>query len=88
MTDASKAEQSGGGLNALTREEMAAISRLNREYREKHGFPFIIAVRRHTKAAIFAQFKQRLENDTESEIQNALEQVFTITRLRLNVDDA
>jgi 2-oxo-4-hydroxy-4-carboxy-5-ureidoimidazoline decarboxylase len=84
MTRDSTSEQGSIGLNALSREEMQRISDLNRRYREKFGFPFIIAVRQHTKEGIFRQFEARLANDAETELAACLEQVFIITRLRLD----
>lgn len=84
MTGDSTAEQGGAGLNALSREEMARISDLNRRYREKFGFPFIIAVRQNTKAGIFSEFERRLAHDRETELATCLGQVFVITRLRLD----
>lgn len=84
MTGDSTAEQGGAGLNALSRAEMARISDLNRRYREKFGFPFIIAVRKHTKDGIFSEFERRLANDRDTELGAALGQVFVITRLRLD----
>jgi 2-oxo-4-hydroxy-4-carboxy-5-ureidoimidazoline decarboxylase len=84
MTSDSTSEQGSAGLNALSREEMQRISELNRSYREKFGFPFIIAVRQHTKEGIFRQFESRLANDPETELAACLEQVFIITRLRLD----
>jgi 2-oxo-4-hydroxy-4-carboxy-5-ureidoimidazoline decarboxylase len=84
LTADSTAEQRSAGLNALSREEMDRVVRLNRAYREQFGFPFIIAVRRHTKDGIFAEFERRLGNDAESERLECLEQVYVITRLRLD----
>jgi 2-oxo-4-hydroxy-4-carboxy-5-ureidoimidazoline decarboxylase len=84
LTADSTAEQHSAGLNALTRDEMERVVRLNRAYREQFGFPFIIAVRRHTKDRIFAEFERRLGNDAESERLECLEQVYIITRLRLD----
>ncbi len=84
LTDASRAEQSGAGLNALTKDEMANITRLNAAYHERFGFPFIIAVRKHTKHSIMAEFERRLANDVETELATGLEQVFLIARLRLD----
>jgi 2-oxo-4-hydroxy-4-carboxy-5-ureidoimidazoline decarboxylase len=84
MTRDSTSEQGSVGLNALSREEMQRISDLNRRYREKFGFPFIIAVRQHTKEGIFRNFEARLANDAETELAACLEQVFIITRLRLD----
>jgi len=84
MTASSVAEQASAGLNALTKEEMMRISNYNEEYKKKFGFPFMIAVRNHTKDGIFFLFKQRLGNDTVTELSNALQQVYNITRLRLD----
>jgi 2-oxo-4-hydroxy-4-carboxy-5-ureidoimidazoline decarboxylase len=84
MTGASIAEQSSAGLDRLSDEEYARFGRLNAAYRERFGFPFIIAVRKHEKAAILAAFDRRLGHTTEEEIEAALEQVFDITRLRLH----
>jgi 2-oxo-4-hydroxy-4-carboxy-5-ureidoimidazoline decarboxylase len=83
LTDDSTREQRGAGLTNLDAAEKAQISRLNADYRAKHGFPFIIAVRNYTRAQIFSEFARRLANDAETEMSACLEQVFTITRLRL-----
>ena len=56
---------------------------MNGAYRERFGFPFIIAVRRHDKTAILAAYERRLRNTAEEEIDAALEQVFEITWMRL-----
>jgi 2-oxo-4-hydroxy-4-carboxy-5-ureidoimidazoline decarboxylase len=84
LTADSTAEQRSAGLNALTRDEMARVARLNHAYRDRFGFPFIIAVRRHSKDGIFAEFERRLGNDAETERRECLEQVYIITRLRLD----
>jgi 2-oxo-4-hydroxy-4-carboxy-5-ureidoimidazoline decarboxylase len=84
LTRDSKAEQAAAGLNALTRAELERVSELNRRYRAKFGFPFIIAVRRHTKDGILGEFERRLDLDPETELANGLAQVFAITRLRLD----
>ncbi len=84
LTADSTSEQQSAGLDALTRAEMEQVGRLNRAYRERFDFPFIIAVRRHTKDGIFAEFERRLENDAESERLECLEQVYIITRIRLD----
>jgi 2-oxo-4-hydroxy-4-carboxy-5-ureidoimidazoline decarboxylase len=84
MTASSVAEQASAGLNALNREEVERLSSYNAEYKKKFGFPFMIAVRNHTKEGIFALFRQRLRNDTVTELGNGLQQVYNITRLRLD----
>jgi 2-oxo-4-hydroxy-4-carboxy-5-ureidoimidazoline decarboxylase len=83
MTASSVTEQASAGLNALSKEEMADISALNVAYKQKFGFPFIIAVRMHTKEGIFFEFRRRLNNDTVTEFANDLQNVYIITRLRL-----
>jgi 2-oxo-4-hydroxy-4-carboxy-5-ureidoimidazoline decarboxylase len=84
MTASSVAEQASAGLNALTHAEMVQISDLNAAYKKKFGFPFIIAVRMHTKEGILFEFNRRLQNDTQTEFANDLQNVYIITRLRLN----
>jgi 2-oxo-4-hydroxy-4-carboxy-5-ureidoimidazoline decarboxylase len=83
MTASSVSEQASAGLNALSRAEMAQISELNAAYKQKFGFPFIIAVRMHTKEGILFEFNRRLQNETQAEFANDLQNVYAITRLRL-----
>ena len=83
MAAASVSEQSAAGLDQCSAEEMAAFTRLNRDYREKFGFPFIVAVKGLTRAEILDIFRQRIENDHETEFQTALQQVHKIARFRL-----
>jgi 2-oxo-4-hydroxy-4-carboxy-5-ureidoimidazoline decarboxylase len=84
MTASSVSEQASAGLNALSKVEMLRISDLNAAYKQKFGFPFIIAVRMHTKEGIFFEFSRRLQNDTQTEFANDLQNVYAITRLRLS----
>lgn len=83
LTDESAAEQASAGLDALTDAERQQFSELNTAYQEKFGFPFIIAVRDHTKAGILKAFRQRLENDADTEFLTACKQVERIAELRL-----
>ena len=84
MTANSVAEQASVGLLALSDDEYARFLRLNIDYRERFGFPFIIAVRRHDKASLLAAFERRLTNSRAIEIEIALGEIFTITWLRLD----
>lgn len=84
LTAASTAEQASAGLNALSKEEFARLRQLNVVYQEKFGFPFLIAVRNHTKQGIFSEFERRMKNSTDVELTNGVNQVYAITRLRLN----
>jgi 2-oxo-4-hydroxy-4-carboxy-5-ureidoimidazoline decarboxylase len=84
MTSESVGEQNSAGLNALSSAEFEEIQRLNRAYRERHGFPFIIAVRRSTKQQIFEALRSRAAERTEVERGVALEQIGFITRGRID----
>jgi 2-oxo-4-hydroxy-4-carboxy-5-ureidoimidazoline decarboxylase len=84
MTEASKSEQGGLGLDRLSDEEFTRFERLNRAYRERFGFPFVICVRRHTRASILSEFERRLKNDPAAELAAALAEIGEITRLRLD----
>jgi 2-oxo-4-hydroxy-4-carboxy-5-ureidoimidazoline decarboxylase len=84
ITADSKLEQSSAGLDRLTEDEFAAFHRLNDAYRTKFGIPFIVCVRRHGKESILRQFEKRLRNDSDSERQTALGEIFRIAALRLD----
>jgi len=83
LTAESTSEQAYAGLNALTDHERETFTRQNTAYVEKHGFPFIIAVRDHTKASIMAAFERRIGNDTDTEFAEACKQVERIAEFRL-----
>ncbi len=83
LTRESEAEQSGAGLRHLSEAEFARFTALNAAYRKKFGQPFIICVRQHDKAGIFAAFEARLNRDAATEHKAALAEIGQITRLRL-----
>lgn len=83
LTADSSAEQAGAGLTLLTDIERATFQSLNAAYMAKHGFPFIIAVRDHTKAGIMAAFEARIAHDTDTEFDEACRQVERIAEFRL-----
>lgn len=83
LTADSTAEQASAGLDSLTDAERAEFDRLNTAYVEKHGFPFIIAVRDHDKPGIMAAMRRRIDNDTATERVEAERQVSRIGALRL-----
>jgi 2-oxo-4-hydroxy-4-carboxy-5-ureidoimidazoline decarboxylase len=83
MTSESVGEQKSAGLDTLTAAEVAEMQRLNRAYRERHDFPFIIAVRASTKDQIFRALRERVVQDTGAERGTALEQIALITRGRI-----
>lgn len=80
----SAAEQAGLGLDRLPAAEYERFDALNRAYRARFGFPFIVAVRRHDRASLLAAFQRRLEHDPATERRAALAEVAAIARLRLS----
>ena len=84
LTADSSSEQGRLGFLQLTREEFEAMARLNQRYRERHGFPCIVALRLHaTRDSVLAEISRRIEGDSEAELKAALEQIGHITRGRL-----
>jgi 2-oxo-4-hydroxy-4-carboxy-5-ureidoimidazoline decarboxylase len=83
LTAESTREQQGAGLDACSAEEFERLHALNDAYNKKFNFPFIVAVRGHTRDSILALMEQRLQNDGEAEMQEALQQIYRIALLRL-----
>ncbi|WP_204102486.1 MULTISPECIES: 2-oxo-4-hydroxy-4-carboxy-5-ureidoimidazoline decarboxylase [Spirulina sp. CCY15215] len=83
MAEASVQEQKGVGLDCLSPEEFQRFNDLNQAYREKFGFPFLIAVKNHTKTSIIEAFECRLKNDSQTEQKLALREISQIAFFRL-----
>ena len=79
----STTEQAGAGLDRCSAEEFEEFTLLNSRYREKFGFPFIIAVRGRSRQNILAAFRRRLQNTPDEEFGEACLQVDRIAALRL-----
>ena len=84
MADASVEEQLEVGLDRLTSDECDRFHQLNQAYKSQFGFPFIIAVKNHTKATILQAFEQRLKNAVDTERQQALSEIIQIAYFRLH----
>ena len=83
IADDSRREQAGAGLDALSPQEFSRFEALNKSYRERFGFPFILAVRGATKADILASFEERLGNSPDTEFELALDEIARIFRFRI-----
>jgi 2-oxo-4-hydroxy-4-carboxy-5-ureidoimidazoline decarboxylase len=83
LTESSKSEQTGAGLDKLTKEEYKRFHEFNDSYKAKFDFPFILAVKGHTKYTILESFENRLSNDQETELRTALKEISKIARFRL-----
>jgi OHCU decarboxylase len=83
LTVDSRGEQSSAGLDSLTSEERDHFLKLNDAYRQKFGFPFIMAVKGRSKDEILEAFEERLEHETDQEFETAIVQIELIALLRL-----
>jgi len=83
LTTASTAEQGALGLDRLSDAEFERFERLNKAYKKKFGFPFVVCIQRQTRAAILDSFERRLGNDADTELATALAEISLIARLRL-----
>ena len=83
LSEDSRREQAGAGLDRLTPGEFERFTRLNAAYRERFGIPFIFAVKGATKELILAAFEERLANGPEDELKNAIDNVCRIMRFRI-----
>lgn len=84
LTASSSSEQARLGLTTLSSADHARLTRLNRAYRERFGFPFITAVRLHRDlASIFAAFERRLANEPGAELAETMRQIGEVMRGRL-----
>jgi OHCU decarboxylase len=85
LTADSTSEQGRLGFTALTRAELERVARANAAYREKFGFPCIVALRLHaTRESVIAEMERRAGNDRAAELAAALDQIGHITRGRLD----
>jgi len=83
LTTDSSEEQSKAGLDQCTAQEFEKFQSLNTAYKEKFGFPFIMAVRESTRGEILEAFAARIDNDHDLEFETALQEIHKIARLRL-----
>ena len=90
LTAESTHEQGAAGLTRSSDDELADLAALNAAYRQKFGWPFILAVRGPrgiglTREHIIATFRRRLQAHPDDEFAECLRNIFRIVELR--VDD-
>lgn len=81
LTDASQSEQLGLAMRDAHGAD--ALPALNRDYRARFGFPFIVCVARHTAENVLRTLHARLANSPADERKTALDEVARISLLRL-----
>ena len=89
LTAESTNEQQKAGLTQCTPTEFAHIQSLNRDYNERFGFPFILAVRGPrgeglSKSQIIAAFERRLKGHPDFEMAECIRNIHRIAEIRLN----
>ena len=83
LTHDSRNEQNNSNLNKYSGEEFEEFKKLNKEYKKKFGFPFIVAVKGKSKEEILKNFRQRITNNINLEFEEAKNQVKKIALLRI-----
>ena len=83
MAEHSVEEQAGLGLDRLSPQKYYRFQQLNQAYKDKFGFPFIIAVKTQTKDSVLNEFERRLKNTIESEMAGAIAEINKIAWFRL-----
>jgi len=83
LTASSRSEQAGAGLDRCTPDEKSRMQALNARYRDKFGFPFIVAVKGLDWGGIIERMESRLGNGREAELATALAEIGRIARFRL-----
>lgn len=83
LTEESTDEQASAGIDQCTQSEYEQFVAFNSAYKDKFGFPFVMAVRGSNRHKILAAFAERIENDRDTEFTTAIRQIHKIARLRL-----
>jgi OHCU decarboxylase len=82
LTSESTSEQASAGLDQCSDAEFAEFTALNAKYKQRFGFPYILAVRGRHRTEILDNFRSRVDNPPEVEFREALDQVHQIAALR------
>lgn len=83
LTRESREEQARAGMDALDSAEASRMARLNEEYKERFGFPFVICARMNDKGNILRQLTERCHNERAVERARGIDEVKKICHLRL-----
>jgi 2-oxo-4-hydroxy-4-carboxy-5-ureidoimidazoline decarboxylase len=84
MTAASTTEQGRLGLDRLGAADWAHMESLNRSYRERFGYPLVVALRLHADLpSVWRSAHERLAHEPDLEWGVALEQVCHVVSARL-----
>ncbi len=87
LTAESTTEQVSAGLDQCTQSEYEQFQSLNKRYKEKFGFPFVMAVRNSSRQQILQMFERRLQNEYDDEFEAAIVEIHKIAHLWLEAMD-
>ena len=76
-------EQRQAGLDDADNREASELADLNHAYREKFGFPFVLAVAGRSRSDILSSLRKRLAGEYDDERQRALREICAIALHRL-----
>src|SRR6185369_7999772 len=75
--------QEQAGVSSAPQDTVNSLAELNRAYEEKFGFIFIICATGKTSEEMLSALKERLANDSDTELRLAAAEQAKITALRL-----
>lgn len=77
------AEQEQSGTRNATAETLQSLAELNGKYEEKFGYIYIVCATGKTSEEMLAILRERLNNDSDTELRIAAREQSRITKLRL-----
>jgi 2-oxo-4-hydroxy-4-carboxy-5-ureidoimidazoline decarboxylase len=84
MTPDSVGEQASAGLDRCTPDELARLRAGNHAYRDKFGFPFVMAVKGKSRQEILTTLASRVGGTRDAEFARCIDEIGKIARLRLD----
>ncbi|GAB6070596.1 hypothetical protein JCM30760_16930 [Thiomicrorhabdus hydrogeniphila] len=79
----SQSEQQQAGLSSLSEDELMLFKKLNHEYENKMGYPFVVAVTGMNKTQILTLMQQRLNQTEEIEWPVSVAELIKIAQIRV-----
>lgn len=83
LTEASITEQLGSGLSDLSPSALDEMHRLNASYRDKFGFPFVMAISGKLPEEILVVLRIRLNHTRSQELKIAISEINKIAFIRI-----
>lgn len=78
-----RAKQEQSGVATASDETLEALAKGNQEYEQKNGFVFLVCATGKSAEEMLSMLEERLQNETEMELEIAAGEQSKITNLRL-----